>query len=240
MTLLVLDITVPPALDEAGFDAALAGVWPSLGAYALSFAVLAGFWRDQRSILHQVRRCGTLMVRVTLAGLGLVALLPFPTSLLSEYGGSYPAAVAVYAVTIAGIALLHLTLFLLARRRHAGRRSLRASATPGTVPSIWPPSSRSPPHPWPWRTRCHPRQRCGPGSRCFPSRTSCACSPRLAAGPDLPVRAPRGVRLGRRARRWARASGQGRPPRPCKTGGPWVPPGAGPRDPPGASGPGRS
>ncbi|MEU1472466.1 TMEM175 family protein [Streptomyces sp. NPDC005761] len=117
MTLLVLDITIPPALDEAGFEAALAGVWPSLGAYALSFAVLAGFWRDQRSILHQVGRCSTLMVRVALAGLGLVALLPFPTSVLSEYGGSYPAAVAVYAVTIGGIALLHLTLFLLARGR---------------------------------------------------------------------------------------------------------------------------
>lgn len=126
MTLLVLDVTIPPSLDEAGFEAALAGVWPSLGAYALSFAVLAGFWRDQRSILHQVRRCDTLMVRVALAGLGLVALLPFPTTLLSEYGGSYPAAVAVYAVTVAGIGLLHLTLFLLARRR-PGRTAARLS-----------------------------------------------------------------------------------------------------------------
>lgn len=117
MTLLVLDITVPPALDDAGFEAALRGVWPSLGAYALSFAVLAGFWRDQRWILQQVRQCDTLMVRVALAGLGLVALLPFPTSVLSEYGGSHPQAVTVYAATIAGIALLHLALFLLARRR---------------------------------------------------------------------------------------------------------------------------
>ncbi|MFI6949652.1 TMEM175 family protein [Streptomyces sp. NPDC050422] len=135
MTLLVLDITIPPALDRAGFEAALAGVWPSLGAYALSFAVLAGFWRDQRSILHQVRRCDTLMVRVTLAGLDLVALLPFPTSVLSEYGGSYPAAVAVYAATIAGIGLLHLTLFLLARSRPGGMtvRSSDRTAWDGVI-----------------------------------------------------------------------------------------------------------
>nr|WSW70265.1 TMEM175 family protein [Streptomyces sp. NBC_00995] len=43
MTLLVLDITIPPALDEAGFETALGGVRPSLGAYALSAAGPAGF-----------------------------------------------------------------------------------------------------------------------------------------------------------------------------------------------------
>nr|WSW70264.1 hypothetical protein OG461_30965 [Streptomyces sp. NBC_00995] len=57
------------------------------------------------------------MVRVALPGLALVALLPFPPPALSEYGGSYPAAVTVYAVTVAGIGLLHLALFLLARPR---------------------------------------------------------------------------------------------------------------------------
>ncbi|MEV0095121.1 TMEM175 family protein [Streptomyces sp. NPDC050738] len=117
ITLLVLDIKLPPDLDKAEFEAALRGVWPSLGAYGLSFAVLAGYWRDQRRIVQQVRCCDTLMIRVALAGLGLVALLPFPTSVLSEYGGSFPEAVALYAATIAGIALLHLALFLLAWRR---------------------------------------------------------------------------------------------------------------------------
>ncbi|MCY0937462.1 TMEM175 family protein [Streptomyces sp. H34-S4] len=65
---------LPPALDDAGFEAALRGVWPSLGAYALSFAVLAGFWRDQRWIVQQVRQCDTLMVRIALLHLALFLL----------------------------------------------------------------------------------------------------------------------------------------------------------------------
>ncbi|WP_420718095.1 TMEM175 family protein [Streptomyces sp. H34-S4] len=49
-------------------------MWPSLGAYALSFAVLAGFWRDQRWIVQQVRQCDTLMVRIALLHLALFLL----------------------------------------------------------------------------------------------------------------------------------------------------------------------
>lgn len=46
-----------------------------------------------------------------------MALLPFPTALLSEYGGAEPEAVATYAATIALISLLHLALFLTLWRR---------------------------------------------------------------------------------------------------------------------------
>ncbi|MEU7136473.1 TMEM175 family protein [Streptomyces sp. NPDC046261] len=117
MTLLVLDVSIPDGLDEAGFRRALRQEWPSLGAYALSFAVLAALWRDQRRILHHVRRADTLVVRLTLAGLGTAALLPFPTALLSEYGAREPMAVATYAVAIALISLLHLAVFVRVRRR---------------------------------------------------------------------------------------------------------------------------
>ncbi len=55
VTLLVLDIDVPPGLNDAGFHEALGDVLSNLGAYALSFAVLAGFWRDHRAIFHRVR-----------------------------------------------------------------------------------------------------------------------------------------------------------------------------------------
>ncbi|MFC5143189.1 TMEM175 family protein [Streptomyces aureoversilis] len=117
MTLLVLDVSVPGGLSRAGFEHEMHQVWPKLGAYALSFAVLAALWRDQRQILNHVRRADILVVRLTLAGLGAVALLPFPTALLSEYGGAEPEAVATYAATIALISLLHLALFLTLWRR---------------------------------------------------------------------------------------------------------------------------
>lgn len=117
MTLLVLDVSIPDGLDAAGFRHEMSQVWPKLGAYALSFAVLAAFWRDQRQILHRVRRADILTVRLTLASLGAAALLPFPTALLSEYGSEQPLAVSIYAATIALITLLHLALFTSIWRR---------------------------------------------------------------------------------------------------------------------------
>lgn len=48
MTLLVLDLHVEPGLDKDEFIDAVRRALPDLGAYALSFTILAGFWRDHR------------------------------------------------------------------------------------------------------------------------------------------------------------------------------------------------
>lgn len=52
-----------------------------------------------------------MTLRFALAGLGAIALVPFPTTLLSDYA-SQPLAVACYAATVAVIDLLELALFL--------------------------------------------------------------------------------------------------------------------------------
>ncbi|MFD7613612.1 TMEM175 family protein [Streptomyces sp. NPDC059828] len=125
MTLLVLDVSVPGGLDAAGFRHEMGQVWPQLAAYALSFAVLGAFWRDQRQILQRVRRVDTFTIRLTLAGLGAAALLPFPTALLSEYGSEEPLAVSAYAAAIALLSLLHLALFTSVwRREHLQARPI--------------------------------------------------------------------------------------------------------------------
>ncbi|MFI1092396.1 TMEM175 family protein [Streptomyces sp. NPDC020917] len=107
MTLLVLDIRVTSGLDAAGFRHMLYELLPNIGAYALSFAILAAFWRDHRRMLQIARRVEGPALRLTLAGLGAIALLPFPTTLLSEYA-SQPLAVALYAGTVVLIDLLQL------------------------------------------------------------------------------------------------------------------------------------
>ncbi len=48
MTLLVLDLHVEPGLDKDEFIDAVRRALPDLGACALSFTILAGFWRDHR------------------------------------------------------------------------------------------------------------------------------------------------------------------------------------------------
>ncbi|MET7683461.1 TMEM175 family protein [Streptomyces sp. NPDC005423] len=133
MTLLVIDVSIPGHLDSAAFHRALREALPSLGAFALSFTLIAGFWRDQRRILTGLTTASTLVTRVTLLGLGLVAMLPFPTALLAEYA-SQPDAVAFYAGVTAAIHAVHVVMLLLTQgqvepSRAADRRRFTARLT---------------------------------------------------------------------------------------------------------------
>jgi uncharacterized membrane protein len=107
MTLLVLGIGVRSGLDPKAFHAALHDAIPQLLAYALSFVVLAAFWIDHHKIYDPVRRTDRVLTRLTLVSLGLVALLPFPTALIAEYG-SQAESVAIYSVAVAAIDAVHL------------------------------------------------------------------------------------------------------------------------------------
>ncbi|MFB8141354.1 TMEM175 family protein [Streptomyces parvus] len=115
MTLLVLDLHVEPGLDKDEFTDAVRQAVPDLGAYALSFTILAGFWRDHRLIVRLVPRFEGAALRFALMWLGAIALVPFPTALLSEYAAR-PLTVAVYAGMVAVTNLLELAMFLTGRR----------------------------------------------------------------------------------------------------------------------------
>ncbi|MEU8680030.1 TMEM175 family protein [Streptomyces sp. NPDC048611] len=113
MTLLALDIALPGGLDSAGFAQALRDVMPKVWAYALSLVVIAAFWRGHYQLFQCVREVDGAVIRLVLLGLGLVALMPFPTTLLAEYG-DLPQAVSIYsgAVAVMGAVQLALTLVL--------------------------------------------------------------------------------------------------------------------------------
>ncbi|MBZ9638662.1 TMEM175 family protein [Streptomyces sp. PSKA30] len=116
ITLLVLDLTVPRGLDSAQYHEALRELLPDLGAYALSVAVLGSFWRDHRRIFRTVRQVDGQVIALAVLGLGVAALLPFPTRLISDYGDE-PASVAIYAVAVAALGATHLALVVLLARR---------------------------------------------------------------------------------------------------------------------------
>ncbi|WP_103510269.1 TMEM175 family protein [Streptomyces sp. SM13] len=116
MTLLVLDLHIEPGLDKDEFTDAVRQALPDLGAYALSFTILAGFWRDHRLIVRLVPRFEGVALRFALMWLGAIALVPFPTALLSEYAAR-PLAVAAYAGMVAVTNLLELAMFLAGRRQ---------------------------------------------------------------------------------------------------------------------------
>ncbi|MBT2229342.1 TMEM175 family protein [Nonomuraea sp. NEAU-A123] len=132
MTLLVINVAIPAHLEDAAFHKALGDALPNLGAFALSFALsfalISGFWRDHRRILTALPTETAVVTRLILLGLGLVALLPFPTALLAEYA-SQPEAVALYAGAMAAIHAVHVTLLLLTQRQvHPSPTSSAAAA----------------------------------------------------------------------------------------------------------------
>ncbi|MBT3150453.1 DUF1211 domain-containing protein [Streptomyces sp. CHD11] len=116
VTLLVLDISVPQGLDSEEYRQALSDTLPNLGAYGISLAVLAGFWRDHRAIFRGVQQVDGTVIGLTMLGLGLAALLPFPTTLVSEYGDE-PVSVVIYSVAVASLGAVHLALATLVARR---------------------------------------------------------------------------------------------------------------------------
>ncbi|WP_328952758.1 TMEM175 family protein [Kitasatospora purpeofusca] len=116
ITLLAIDIKLPDGLDSAEFHRQLHDLLPQVGAYALSFLVLAAFWRDHHRLFLGVRQVDGLVIRLTLFGLGVAALLPFPTSLIAEYG-SEPSAVAIYSAAVAVLGSIQFTLLLVVWKR---------------------------------------------------------------------------------------------------------------------------
>lgn len=89
MTLLVLNLDVPQLADtvsDATLISVLIGLWPKFFTYALSFVLLAIFWRVNHSQFYHIKRVNTPLLWLTIIWLLFVALVPFSTSLTGEYG----------------------------------------------------------------------------------------------------------------------------------------------------------
>jgi len=109
MTLLVLDLKLPPlesAGDGRGVTAALVEQLPRFISWILSFAILCRLWITH----HLLLRAGDTRSRTFMAWnfvfLGAIAVIPFPTSLLSEHHDQ-AVSVFIFSTTyvVAGLAL---------------------------------------------------------------------------------------------------------------------------------------
>jgi uncharacterized membrane protein len=118
ITLLTLNLRVPPGLHGPDLARALHQVLPALGAYVLSFVVLGQLWLAHHRIFGVVARVDhTVLVR-NLVFLGLIAIMPFPVRLLSDYSRR-PLAVAIYAaVFITAMGLQRLIWLDVTRPEH--------------------------------------------------------------------------------------------------------------------------
>ena len=107
MTLLVIDLRVPDlvgSVTDRRLASALAEDLPRVFSYALSFAVIGMYWLAHWRRYAIVRRVDETLVLLNLLLLGLVAAIPFPTSLLGQYG-DLAVAVVLYAGLLAAAGL---------------------------------------------------------------------------------------------------------------------------------------
>ncbi|MCW2798879.1 MAG: hypothetical protein JWQ70_351 [Aeromicrobium sp.] len=114
MTLLVLDIRVPD-IKGRDLNGALHDLLPQMFAYALSFLVISLNWIAHHRKFRVIIGFDNTLTRLNLLLLFLIAFLPFPTSVLSNYA-SQPAAVILYAATSAAIAGSQVLILWHARR----------------------------------------------------------------------------------------------------------------------------
>jgi uncharacterized membrane protein len=117
MTLLVLDLRVPalPAVPRDELGAALLEQAPKFFAYVLSFAVIALNWSSHFRRFQVIDRVDRRLVQLDLLLLLLVAFVPFPTAVLSEYGPEVPG-VVLYAATVALINGVQCLIWVHAKR----------------------------------------------------------------------------------------------------------------------------
>lgn len=89
MTLLVLNLSIPQlthSVSNVTIENHLISLIPKFFTYALSFILLAVFWRMNHQQFYRIKRIDNTLVWITVIWLLFVALVPFSTSLVGEYG----------------------------------------------------------------------------------------------------------------------------------------------------------
>ncbi len=108
ITLLALEIRLPARevpVSEAELSAFLSGNWHAYLAYAISFLVIGTFWASHHRKFQFIRRYdGTLMI-LNLLYLMVIAFVPFPSSVISEYTNRTSTIFYAMTLCLAGLLL---------------------------------------------------------------------------------------------------------------------------------------
>jgi len=115
LTLLVLELRLPAGVTDANLFRGVLEMEPKLVAFAITFALVAVFWIAHVSIMRRLIAFDWLVAWVNLFFLFTVALTPFVSSLLGEYG-VFGNAWRLYCLALIAIGSAQFVLFLLIYR----------------------------------------------------------------------------------------------------------------------------
>jgi TMEM175 potassium channel family protein len=104
ITLLVLNLGVSQDIDGGELPGALWDQRQDLFAYALSFAVIGRFWIIHHRFFGEITGFDNRLLALNLFYLAWIALVPFTSEVLGDYGGE-PAAIVLYSANIAAVVL---------------------------------------------------------------------------------------------------------------------------------------
>ena len=105
ITLLALEIRLPEGdfAEDAALGQALFAMSDAYLAFAISFWVIASFWIGHHRMFLHIRRYDDRLLLLNFVLLMLIAFVPFPTTLISDYDNR--TATIVYAATMVAIGL---------------------------------------------------------------------------------------------------------------------------------------
>jgi uncharacterized membrane protein len=106
MTLLILDIKLPPISNDistAEYGSAIWALWPKVSVFVLSFIVLARAWELHRYIFSYLIRHDHILIYLNMAYLMAIIFVPFSTSLVGEHP-KFEISAAIYAANMLAIA----------------------------------------------------------------------------------------------------------------------------------------
>lgn len=143
ITLLALDLRLPPSTTAADLGSTLAAQGSHFYAFGLSFLIVGVYWNVHRRTFAHVVRIDEGFGWINLLVLLSVVFLPFATSVMASFGDT-PTGVVLYAsslvVTGLAIALLWSYAYIGGRlvERAPGRREIRIRLTHSLViPAIF-------------------------------------------------------------------------------------------------------
>jgi uncharacterized membrane protein len=111
ITLLVLDLTLPPHTTASNLPTQLATLWPKYGAFAFTFTLIGLRWLTHLVQFRDICQYDNTLLGLNVALLLVVAFLPFPSRVLAEYPDSR-AASALYVGSMAVAGLLSTALWV--------------------------------------------------------------------------------------------------------------------------------
>ena len=120
ITLLVLDIRVPDipeGLISQELPSRILDLEPKFLSYVISFLVIAIYWQAHHRVFRPIRSYDSTLLWLNVLFLMAISFLPFPTSLLGEYGEEQ-LSVVIYATTAAVASLLLVSISWYATSEH--------------------------------------------------------------------------------------------------------------------------